>query len=374
MRLFKISTALRSELRLQRQTIFGNRRYWFHIAIWICITFVFIIGKDFTKGLHDGLINGKSIEQIPIFYGIIFGSGIAAIMVYFFLMLVIPYARHKRRKTFLWLGLMSNIGFWILTLILVGILSGAINPIDSDKSKGYLVGISASLSAIISAYFFSLYYFIDLYDQQKYLNNYQQVFTDKLHAETNFLKTQINPHFLFNTLNNIYSLSLKQSDNAVVITQQLKDLIQYMVNDCSKETVPLAGEIEFLKNYVALEQLRNKQENIDIELNIKGSAEGKEIAPLLLVNFIENAFKHGVKAGINHAFVRINLYIMSNILSMEIINSKPQTTNSHLSVQHSGGIGIKNVRRRLEILYPKKHKLRINESKEEYAVHLNITL
>lgn len=303
------------------------------------------------------------------------GSSIAAIMVYFFLLLVIPYARYKRRKTFLWVGLMCNIGFWVVALILVGMLSGTINTVDINKSRGYSVGISASLSAIIAAYFFSLYYFIDLYDQQKYLNRYQQIFTDKLQAETNFLKTQINPHFLFNTLNNIYSLSLKQSSDAVIITQQLKDLIQYMVHDCSKEIVPLEGEIEFLKNYIALEKLRNKQENIDIELNVKGDAAGKEVAPLLLVNFIENAFKHGVKAGIDHAFVKINLYLMDNILSMEITNSKPKATKSNnLSVQHNGGIGIRNVRRRLEILYPKKHKLRINESKAEYMVHLNIKL
>src|SRR5215217_6060899 len=131
---------------------------------------------------------------------------------------------------------------------------------------------------MLTANFFSFYYFIDLYDQQKGLNRYQQVFTDKLQAETNFLKTQINPHFLFNTLNNIYSLTLSKSDDAPRITEQLKELISYMVNDCALDMVPLSGEINFLRNYIALEQLRNRQDNTIIELEIKGNTGGREIA------------------------------------------------------------------------------------------------
>ncbi len=138
------------------------------------------------------------------------------------------------------------------------------------------------------------------------------------------MKTQINPHFLFNTLNNIYSLALRQSDDAPVIARQLKELSQYMLYDCTRDMVPLSGEVTFLNNYVSLEQLRNKQEDIDIRLDIKGETEGKQIAPLLLVNFIENAFKHGVKSGIDRAFVQINPFIMDDLLSMEVTNSRPR--------------------------------------------------
>jgi LytS/YehU family sensor histidine kinase len=223
--------------------------------------------------------------------------------------------------------------------------------------------------------YFSLYYFLDLYDQQKSLNKYRKVFTEKLEAETNFLKTQINPHFLFNTLNNIYSLTLSQSSDAAFITRQLKNLITYMLQDCTNDLVPLTGEIAFLKNYITLEQLRNKQEQIDIQLTIKGESGNKKIAPLLLINFVENAFKHGVKAGISNAFVKINLLIMGHVLALEIVNSKPeQIEDQQKSVKEDGGIGIQNVSRRLDILYPHRHKLRISESKKEYSVYLSIDL
>ncbi|KAK6025901.1 hypothetical protein OSTOST_08183 [Ostertagia ostertagi] len=140
--------------------------------------------------------------------------------------------------------------------------------------------------------------------------------------------------------------------------------------------VPLDGEIRFLENYVSLEKLRNKQDHTSIELDVKGDTAGKEIAPLLLVNFIENAFKHGVKAGIGQSFVRIRLYVMDKVLAMEVSNSKPDLIGEGKAPegQKSSGIGIRNVKRRLELLYPNRYKLRINQSENEFNVHLNLQL
>jgi two-component system LytT family sensor kinase len=380
----KKNTALREEILRQRQVVFGKRRYWIHIAIWIFV-FLYIIFStgDFSLGLKIGISNAgkKQPPELNIglmTIGIAGGSLVAALMIYFYLLFVIPFARYKQQKRYLWGGLFLNMFAWMGMLIIVVIIVTLLRERWQSEESDFalLIGLFASASLMLSAYFFAIYYFIDLYDQQQYLNSYQQVFTDKLQAETNFLKTQINPHFLFNTLNNIYSLTLSQSPDAPRITMQLKDLIGYMVNDCAKDMVPLDGEIRFLENYVSLEKLRNKQDHTTIELDVKGDTAGKEIAPLLLVNFIENAFKHGVKAGIGQSFVRIRLYVMDKVLAMEVSNSKPDLIGEGKvpEGQKSSGIGIRNVKRRLELLYPNRYKLRINQSENEFNVHLNLQL
>ncbi len=376
----QINKALKEELRQQRKTIFGNKRFLLHVAAWIAGFWFMgneIFGDSNTSSttVNDAKVNGTYTWFIPLM-----GSVVGAIMVYFFLLYVIPYARFKRQRRYLWLGVIANCTLWIMIIGICGAIlglhyGGSVNTVLKDNDFVLILMLSSVFSGVTAGFFFSLYYFIDLYDQQKELNLYRRVLTEKLQAETNFLKTQINPHFLFNTLNNIYSLTLNHSQDAAVITRQLKSLILYILQECQKDKVSLTGEIEFLKNYIDLEQLRNKQEQVDIQLQVTGNPEGKEIAPLLLVNFIENAFKHGVKAGVDHAFVRINLLIMDQKLSLDMINSKPQGLyDQEKSVKGDGGIGVKNVERRLALLYPERHKLRISQSQKDYSVYLTIDL
>lgn len=379
---------MKQELLLQRRTIFGNKRFIFHIVMWLaalCYLLLSVFGDEFKTGVEVGVksnpgssINGTAFNEAPFFIISAISTFVGAIMVYFYLLIVIPFSRYKKQRRYLWIGVFINVALWLFVLVLAAVTLGMTHDPESKLDKNditLVLMLSAVFSGIVAGVFFSLYYFLDLYDQQKNLNQYRRVFTEKLEAETNFLKTQINPHFLFNTLNNIYSLTLSQSTDAAFITRQLKNLITYMLRDCTKDLVPLTGEIEFLKNYTNLEQLRNKQEQADIQLTIKGEPGNKKIAPLLLINFVENAFKHGVKAGISNAFVKINLLVMDNVLAMEIVNSKPELTiDQHKSVKEDGGIGIQNVSRRLDILYPHRHKLRISESKKEYSVYLSIDL
>jgi two-component system LytT family sensor kinase len=386
--LFNIHPAFKQELQLQCRTIFGNKRFIFHIVMWLaalCYLLLSVFGDEFKTGVEVGVknnpggsINGAAFNEAPFFIISAISTFVGAIMVYFYLLIVIPFARYKKQRRYLWIGLFLNVSLWLFVLVTAAVILGMTHNPKSKLDKNditLVLMLSAVFSGIVAGVFFSLYYFLDLYDQQKNLNQYRRVFTEKLEAETNFLKTQINPHFLFNTLNNIYSLTLSQSADAAFITRQLKNLITYMLQDCTKDLVPLTGEIEFLKNYISLEQLRNKQEQADIQLTIKGEPGNKQIAPLLLINFVENAFKHGVKAGIDNAFVKINLLIMDNVLAMEIVNSKPELIiDQHKSVKEDGGIGIQNVSRRLDILYPHRHKLRISQSKKEYSVYLSIDL
>jgi two-component system LytT family sensor kinase len=385
-------TSFKKEIQLQLATIFGKGRVFFHIAIWSYLIWSTIRNNPSTEMEGaQGLQNLNEYLQARFYIKLVGLIG----FIYSFLLLVIPYSRYLGKSLVIWIGLVLSILFWVSVTICLNYVLFQFYPsglllqkkmiskalgnvsgfIEASTSIGYNYGYFTSSMFTVIWLFFSFYYYIDLYDQQKNLNLYQKVLADKLEAESTFLKTQINPHFLFNTLNNMYSLALQQSDDAPVVTSKLRNLLHYMLYDCAQDKVPLAGEIDFLQNYITLEQIRNKKENIDIKIELNGNADGKEIAPLLLVNFVENAFKHGVKSGIEKAYVYVRILSMHNGVSMDVVNSIPAKSNlGQLGVKEAGGIGIKNVKRRLAILYPKRHKLAISHSEAEYTIHLNLTL
>ena len=392
MGIFSIHKDFRKELRQQSASIFGRGRFLFHLLIWGYLIYTRVKNNPQGELVGAGGIQGLEAYFRARFFVKLFGlTG----FIYSFLLLIIPYARYQKKRFILWLGLTANVFFWIIATICLNYLlfqffptglalqqrniAAALGNMSSvmvaSAGLGYNVGYFSTGMLTVLWVFFSFYYYMDLYDQQRNLNNYQKVLADKLEAESVFLKSQINPHFLFNTLNNVYSLALQQADDAPSIARQLKNLLHYMLYDCQQDQVPLQGEIEFLRNYTALEQLRNKQEVVDIKVEVAGDTTGKVIAPFLLINFVENAFKHGVKAGIEKAYVHIRIYAMENSLALEVANSKPgQHANKGMAVQQAGGIGIQNVKRRLAILYPKKHKLNISDNAESYTIYLQITL
>lgn len=197
-----------------------------------------------------------------------------------------------------------------------------------------------------------------------------ELYTTNIESELNFLKTQINPHFLFNTLNSIYALALKKSDEAPDLILKLSEIMRYMLYDCNEDLVPLDQEIKYLQNYLELEKFR-KGNNNEIILQVDGNPEGKSIAPLLLITFVENAFKHGV----NHTekgYVHIHFRILDDRLEFDIENSvSPQLHLTNLG-KKSGGIGLENVKRRLELLYPGKNKLEIQKGIDLFRVSLVI--
>ena len=192
-----------------------------------------------------------------------------------------------------------------------------------------------------------------------------------LQSELSFLKSQINPHFLFNTLNSIYALTLKKSDSAPEIVLRLSEMMRYMLYKSNEKKVPLAQEIQYIKNYLALEKTRYG-EKARIEFECAGdSPENYSIAPLLFITFFENSFKHGLSQSITQGFVECLLYIEDNNLDFTIQNSK---TTEKDEGYFQGGIGLANVKRRLELIYPNKYELDIHETKDIYLVNLKIDL
>jgi sensor histidine kinase YesM len=191
---------------------------------------------------------------------------------------------------------------------------------------------------------------------------------EKLRTELSLLKSQVNPHFLFNTLNNIYAMAITQSENTADAVMKLAQIMRYILQDAEIELVPLQKDIEFLQHYIELQQFR-LSDKVDIAFTITGSPSTLRIAPLLLIPFVENAFKYGVSAR-QKTRIAMDIRIEGNMVTLWVQNSKP--ANAAAISKDNTGIGINNTRRRLALLYPDKHDLQIIDQPDQYTVTLKI--
>lgn len=190
----------------------------------------------------------------------------------------------------------------------------------------------------------------------------------KLTAELTFLKAQINPHFLFNTLNNLYYLAFTNSPNTTEVIAKLSQMMRYMMYDSNHEKVLLTKEIEYIENYIDLEKLRFNHQ-IPIDFVIKGEVNNVQIVPLILITFLENAFKHGVSNNSVNAYISINVDIHNKTLVYTVENSKLGTITHEKS-----GIGLQNVKRRLDLSYPQKCHLEVIDNKNDYKISLALDI
>ncbi|HEX6180645.1 MAG TPA: histidine kinase [Chitinophagaceae bacterium] len=195
-----------------------------------------------------------------------------------------------------------------------------------------------------------------------------QVEKEKVISELQLLKAQVHPHFLFNTLNNIYAFSLENSAKTPGMILKLSSLLNYMLYECKSEEVLLEKEIEVMKNYIDLEKERYG-DSLDISINIEGDIMDKFIAPLLMLPFLENAFKHGTSEQLDKIWLSIDLTVHKYTLRCKIANSKNETVPFR-----DKGIGIQNVKKRLQLLYPGKHELKIADEGSFFVVALHLDL
>jgi len=201
----------------------------------------------------------------------------------------------------------------------------------------------------------------------------QKLQKDKLEAELKFLKAQIHPHFLFNTLNNLYALTLKKSDKAPEMVLKLSDLLNYMLYECNAEQVVLKKEIELVENYLELEKLRYGT-NLNVEFHKSGDFDNTSIAPMLILPFIENAFKHGLSDQIEKSFVIIKAIVDEEFFEFTVENSKNKLGKRADSQNYKEGIGLKNVKRRLELQYKNNYELLINETDFEFGIKMRLKI
>lgn len=193
----------------------------------------------------------------------------------------------------------------------------------------------------------------------------KEVEKEKLATELSFLRSQINPHFLFNTLNNIYSLAMVKSDATADAVLKLSSIMRYVLSETKHDTVALDKEIQFIKHYIELQKVR-LTDKVSIEFIVEGETEGKQIAPLILIPFVENAFKYGVSTKEKSDLL---FKVKASADNIDFI------ATNHVVLRDRGtddntGIGLQNTKRRLELLYGEKHTLTVTEENPQFIVHL----
>ncbi len=192
---------------------------------------------------------------------------------------------------------------------------------------------------------------------------------ENIASQLQLLKAQVHPHFLFNTLNNVYSHAQVGSSSAPVLIAGLSDMLRYMLYECDTPVVPLEKELKMVQDYVLLEKVRYGNK-LDVNIQLPADTAGLFVAPLLLLPFIENCFKHGASQMIEQPWVSMQITIEGDWMRMKLLNGKVPDVRAAAE----GGIGIANVRRRLEYMYPEKHQLVINNEEEVFIVNLRIQL
>ncbi|WP_163326250.1 sensor histidine kinase [Draconibacterium mangrovi] len=341
--------------------IFFRYRFLWHVLFWIVVLVVFWLIYASIRGEYyeEFIVN---IIQLPA----------KMIGTYTFIYLVLPIAI-KRKEYFVF-------GFLVLIhFVLYGIIVRAsiyyINPFPNPRGfKGTeffdltrILTKAASdyvLPGIASAiYIFKRWYL----EEQKN----KKMAEEKIAAELNFLKAQIHPHFLFNTLNNLYTLILMQSEKAQDVVLKLSELLDYMIYKSNVEFVPLVNELEIVEGYIELEKMRYSK-RLKLVYNVTGDADKHEIAPLILLPFIENCFKHGASKDRINPHVNIEISIKPEFLTLKAVNSIPKIKDQE--EDENQGIGLSNVKRRLDLIYPDKHELEFKSDDKLFEVLLKIYL
>jgi sensor histidine kinase YesM len=200
------------------------------------------------------------------------------------------------------------------------------------------------------------------------LQENQQLILENANAELQLLKAQVHPHFLFNTLNNIYSFTLNKSPGSPLLIKKLSSTLHYMINECEDKWVPLEKELMMISDYMELEKVRYGN-RIAMEVNVTGDAGNKAVTPLLLIPFIENSFKHGASQMLQHPWIKMQIRVGEKSLFFQLSNSRPATT---IQTNGKSGIGLSNVKKRLELIYPARHKLDITSSPGIFSVEMQI--
>jgi sensor histidine kinase YesM len=332
-----------------------------HGAFWL---FAFLVLADFFSREY-----GATLLLINLIYTALFLWGIVLVC-YLNLFFFIP--RFLRARRWLWYA-MSMI---VLISIAIGL---------HFLTFGYL-----------SDWLFPGYYFISFYEVHDVFNfvviflaattllklakgwfdsieqqqRLQRLEKEKIDAELQALKAQINPHFLFNSLNSLYALSLDQDKRVSALLLKLSANMRYLLYETNEHLVLLEKELDYLENYLDLQRLRSDQ-RVEISFDVRGSVNQQRVVPLIFLPFVENAFKHGIKGDTEAVFVRIQLEVAAQAITFSVVNNKGKANDLDPEV---GGVGLDNVRKRLDLIYGKDYELQIDDEQLQYQVHLKIPI
>lgn len=333
--------------------IFRNT-WWQHLLFW-SLVYLVLVNIFKTSGL---------IERIDLIYTVIFLSplvGLSYLNLYFF----IPQYL-KQERYFLYIIFFSALltGGALFLYFLFDRWIDLVLPnyyFISYYSTGQLMFYSGSILLLTTLLKLSRSWFILLRVERMTTRH-----------QLKSLQSQINPHFLLNSLQTIYALSLEKSDHTPGVILRLSEILKYTLYETEQAKIDLLKEIQLINDYVEMHRYRVDPSRADIKLQINGEPAGQQIAPMLLIPFVENAFKHGLQGGGGHPKISIELNIGTSGLDFRISNTTG--TTDPLEVDKRKGIGIENTRQRLELLYPDRHMLHILKDKQTFIVHLKLEL
>lgn len=285
--------------------------------------------------------------------------GVAASVVYVNLYLLLPKYFFKRKYLVYSLFIVSTIGFGAFILRLI------------------LPSANAHFNLPLFQHFINIFFIVVITSSFKFYREYarkQELLVKaenkQLKAELNLLKAQVHPHFLFNTLNNLYGLiTQNQNQQASDVTLKLSDLMRYLLESSKTDLINLNKEIQFIDDYLSLEKIRLSQKT-DIKFKVSGNYKELFLAPLLFIPLVENAFKHGLNTFSTDSFAHFYLSIQGNELFFESINSVGKSPKN----SEKSGTGLENLKKRLQLIYPQKHQLDIEKTSNQFKVILHIKL
>lgn len=327
-----------------------NSKWFQHSIFWMLS--IYAIGSYFSIS--------SLFKFIDVFYALLFHIPLF-FLVYVNLRVLIPRFLDKGKY------LKFLLGIPLLLLLTYGIHELTFEILFPLMDSDYYMVSFTEWQVLVSI--FSIYLILTtLIKLSKSWYKLQQVEKEKLSLELNSLKTQINPHFLFNSLNSIYSQALAKSDQTSETVLELSNLLRYMLYEVEEEKVPLLKEVEMLENYIELQKLR-LEPGSKVVFALEGDLEGVLIAPLLLFPLVENAFKHGMKDDSEQVFIDVQLKIDKTI-AFSIKNKLGQIDD--MEKGKYGGIGLENVKRRLDLIYPNSHEFEILKTESEFQVNLTL--
>ncbi len=336
----------------------GFQKYGYHVLFWLAFYLFFVLNDNKTEfGLLFTLV--KELINVLFYVAIVYVN----------LYYLIP--KYLKKKSF-WAYLLSMLILVLMVTPIKTLVYFLLYSSYPDLQVYFLERqrdiFFSSFLVIIGSTGFKIFNDWAFHERER-----QELQKRSLESELNFLKSQINPHFLFNTLNNLYALTLKKSDVAPEIVLKLSEMMRYMLYECNERRVSLSKEINYLKNYLDLELIR-QGELVEIDFKLDGHVDNQKVAPLVFIPFVENCFKHGLRNEIGKGYVKILFLVSDDAVDMEIKNSKTTSLPSQPGKSKSGGIGLVNVKKRLDLHYGTNYNLDITDNPNDFKVQLFIQL
>ncbi|MCZ4245880.1 sensor histidine kinase [Pedobacter punctiformis] len=333
-----------------------------HGLFWSVMLLLIIIGI---------FLDEEKFNVKDFFYGTVIFGIINISLFYINYIILIPQLVEKKKRYFIYVLI------FIVLLGLVPLLKTTLTILFRDHVFVNLKNSKKPELTVTTYYFAQVFicgfflvssciikFTIDWFNSERIQRNLE---SERREMELQFLKSQLNPHFLFNSLNNIYSLAYQKSDKTADAIMKLSEIMRYMIYESNTPTVSLSKEVDYLKSYIELQKIRFK-DGAYVEMNLNGEIDDQKIVPLMLISFVENAFKHGVVNDPEEP-IKINIIANQKILHFSVINKKNQQNKDA-----QGGVGLPNVERRLQLIYPDRYKLNVVNSATHYNCELMIDI